>query len=98
MARRREDRRRAAAGSARACGLTGREVGVRQYLAEGLTAATIAHRLGCSVRTVTTHTASRYREVGVHDRLTAVLGAQRRGVLPAVSPETTPGGRRRAGR
>lgn len=84
----------AAAGSARACGLTGREVGVLQCLAEGLTAAAIAHRLGCSVRTVTTHTTSLYRKLGVHDRLTAVLEAQRRGVLPAVSPATTPCGRR----
>ncbi len=83
-----------AAGSARACGLTGREVGVLQCLAEGLTAAAVAHRLGCSVRTVTTHTASLYRKLGVHDRLSAVLEAQRRGILPALSPATPPRGRR----
>jgi DNA-binding CsgD family transcriptional regulator len=91
----------AAAGSARACGLTGREIGVLQCLSEGLTAAAVAHRLGCSVRTVTTHTTSLYRKLGVHDRLSAVLEAQRRGILPAVSPAptttrtpTTPRGRR----
>jgi DNA-binding CsgD family transcriptional regulator len=84
----------AAAESARACGLTGREIGVLQCLAEGLTAAAVAHRLGCAVRTVTTHTSSLYRKLGVHDRLAAVLEAQRRGILPAVSPGATPNARR----
>ncbi len=83
-----------AARSARDCGLTGREVGVLQCLAEGLTAGATAHRLGCSVRTITTHTASVYRKLGVHDRLTAVLEAQRRGILAVLTPGATSRDRR----
>ncbi|PWW24009.1 regulatory LuxR family protein [Geodermatophilus normandii] len=67
---------------AREAGLTGRETAVLLCLADGLTAGAAAHRLGCSVRTVTTHAARVYRKLGVHDRLTAVLEAQRRGILP----------------
>jgi DNA-binding CsgD family transcriptional regulator len=73
---------------AAAAGLTGRETAVLLCLADGLTAGATAHRLGCSVRTVTTHTARMYRKLGVHDRLTAVLEAQRRGILP--SPAVAP--------
>ncbi|MGY1726486.1 LuxR C-terminal-related transcriptional regulator [Geodermatophilus sp. SYSU D01062] len=68
---------------AREAGLTCRETAVLLCLAEGLTATATAHRLGCSTRTVTTHAARLYRKLGVHDRLTAVLEAQRRGILPA---------------
>ncbi|MGY1731120.1 LuxR C-terminal-related transcriptional regulator [Geodermatophilus sp. SYSU D01045] len=68
---------------ARAAGLTCRETAVLVCLAEGLTATATAHRLGCSTRTVTTHAARLYRKLGVHDRLTAVLEAQRRGILAA---------------
>ncbi len=71
----------AAEAGARDAGLTGREVSVLMCLAEGLTAAAIAHRLGCSVRTVGTHTGNIYRKLGVVDRLTAVLVAQQRGIL-----------------
>ncbi len=67
---------------AREVGLTSRETAVLLCLADGLTAGATAHRLGCSARTVTTHTARLYRKLGVHDRLTAVLEAQRRGILP----------------
>ncbi|WP_369254819.1 helix-turn-helix transcriptional regulator [Geodermatophilus amargosae] len=67
---------------AREAGLTGRETAVLLCLADGLTAGAAAHRLGCSARTVTTHAARLYRKLGVHDRLTAVLEAQRRGILP----------------
>ncbi|WP_369133835.1 response regulator transcription factor [Modestobacter sp. I12A-02662] len=66
---------------AREAGLTGREVSVLLCLAEGLTAAAVAHRLGCSVRTVGKHTGNIYRKLGVSDRLTAVLVAQRRGIV-----------------
>ncbi|GAB3321820.1 hypothetical protein GCM10027451_43740 [Geodermatophilus aquaeductus] len=67
--------------SARATGLTGRETAVLLCLADGLTAGAAAHRLGCSARTVTTHAGRLYGKLGVHDRLTAVLEAQRRGIL-----------------
>jgi len=73
----------ALAGSARDAGLTGREVSVLLCLSEGLTATAIAHRLGCSARTVSKHTGNIYRKLGVSDRLTAVLVAQRRGILRA---------------
>jgi DNA-binding CsgD family transcriptional regulator len=78
---------------ARDAGLTGREVSVLLCLSEGLTAAAIAHRLGCSVRTVGKHTGNIYRKLGVSDRLTAVLVAQRRGILRAAvcGPDTGTG-------
>jgi len=66
---------------AREAGLTGRELSVLLCLSEGVTAAAIAHRLGCSVRTVGKHSENIYRKLGVSNRLTAVLEAQRRGVL-----------------
>ena len=66
---------------AREAGLTGREVSVLLCLAEGLTAGAIAHRLGCSVQTVSKHSENLYRKLGVRDRLSAVLDAQRRGIL-----------------
>jgi DNA-binding CsgD family transcriptional regulator len=69
--------------SARDAGLTGREMSVLLCLSEGLTATAIAHRLGCSARTVSKHTGNIYRKLGVSDRLTAVLVAQRRGILRA---------------
>jgi DNA-binding CsgD family transcriptional regulator len=76
-----EGRPGAAESSAREAGLTGRELSVLLGLAEGLTADAIAHRLGCSARTVSKHTENIYRKLGVRDRLMAVLDAQRRGIL-----------------
>jgi DNA-binding CsgD family transcriptional regulator len=80
---RQDDERRtgAAESSARDADLTGRELSVLLYLAEGLTAGAIAHRLGCSPRTVSKHSGNIYRKLGVSDRLSAVLDAQRRGIL-----------------
>lgn len=63
--------------------LTGREVEVLLLLAQDLTAAAAARRLGCSPRTVQKHTANLFLKLEVHDRLGAVLEAQRRGLLPA---------------
>jgi len=65
----------------RAAGLTARELGVLVLLAEGLTAAAIARRLGCSLHTVHKHTGNIYRKLEARDRLTEVLEAQRRGLL-----------------
>lgn len=82
IARWRDERGRAGAeAGVRDAGLTGRELGVLLCLAEGLTAGAIAHRLGCSVRTVGKHSENLYRKLGVRDRLGAVLDAQRRGIL-----------------
>ncbi|MGY1644477.1 response regulator transcription factor [Geodermatophilus sp. SYSU D00703] len=72
----------------RTAGLTARELTVLVLLAEGCTAVAMAHRLGCSPRTVHKHTGSIYRKLEVHDRLAAVLEAQRRGLL--ARPTGTP--------
>jgi DNA-binding NarL/FixJ family response regulator len=72
----------AATVAAREVGLTGREVDVLLMLAEGLTAAAAARRLGCSPRTVQKHVGNLYRKLSVRDRLQAVLEAQQRGLLP----------------
>jgi DNA-binding NarL/FixJ family response regulator len=71
-----------AVAGARDAGLTGRELSVLVLLGQGCSAAGIARRLGCSPRTVQKHVGSIYRKLGVADRLTAVLEAQRRGLLP----------------
>jgi DNA-binding CsgD family transcriptional regulator len=90
---RQDDGSGAAEARAREADLTGRELSVLLCLAEGLTAGAIAHRLGCSPRTVSKHGGNIYRKLGVSDRLSAVLEAQRRGILPG---SAVPG--RRAGR
>lgn len=82
IARWRDEQRRTGAESmVGEAGLTRRELSVLLCLAEGFTAAAIAHRLGCSVRTVSKHSENVYRKLGVRDRLSAVLDAQRRGIL-----------------
>lgn len=63
-------------------GLTGRELEVLLLLGEGLTAAAVARRLCCSPRTVHQHIGRIFHKLEVHDRLGAVLEAQRRGLLP----------------
>lgn len=57
-------------------GITPRELTVLNVLAEGLTAAAIARRLGISVRTVHVHLDRIYRKLGTRDRLTTVLLAK----------------------
>lgn len=71
----------ARAARARAAGLTSREAEVLGLLAEGITAATIGHRLDISVRTVHRHLQSIYTKLGTHDRLTTVLVAESAGLL-----------------
>jgi DNA-binding CsgD family transcriptional regulator len=68
--------------AARDAGLTAREVSVLVLLAEGLTATAVGRRLGCSPRTIEKHACNVYRKLGVGDRISAVLEAQRRGLLP----------------
>lgn len=63
-------------------GLTARQLDVLVLLAEGHTAESIARRLGCSPRTAHKHLEHLYRKLGVTDRLSAVLTAQQRRLLP----------------
>lgn len=62
-------------------GLTPREVTVLVLLADGLTAAAAGRQLGISPRTVLKHQENLYRKLEVHDRVSAVLAAQRLGLL-----------------
>jgi DNA-binding CsgD family transcriptional regulator len=61
--------------------LTPRERSVLGLLAQGLTAGTIARRLGISPRTVQKHLERCYVKLGVTDRLAAVLRAQALGLV-----------------
>jgi DNA-binding CsgD family transcriptional regulator len=65
-------------------GLTARELTVLTLMAEGLTAAAIAHRLVISVHTVTKHQDNLYRKLGTRDRLTTVLLGQQLGLVPSL--------------
>jgi DNA-binding NarL/FixJ family response regulator len=55
--------------------LTRREIEVLDLLAHGLTYALIAHRLGISEHTVTTHIKNTYRKLDVHSGRAAVYRA-----------------------
>jgi DNA-binding CsgD family transcriptional regulator len=66
----------------RAHRLTGREREVLALLAESLTAAAIARRLGISAGTVHKHLAALYRKLGTTDRLATVLRARELGLIP----------------
>jgi len=57
-------------------GLTPRELSVLALLAEGLPTQLIAHRLGCSPRTIYKHLERTYRKLGVRDRVNALRIAQ----------------------
>ena len=78
--------------------LTPRERVVLELLATGSTAEAVAARLAISPRTVHKHQEHLYRKLGASDRLSAVLAAQRLGLLPpagrgrgrAVSPPARP--------
>ncbi|MFK4693424.1 helix-turn-helix transcriptional regulator [Streptomyces pristinaespiralis] len=71
-------------------GLTPRETAVLRLLAEGLPAQTIGRRLHVSVRTVHKHLQSVYRKLDAPDRLSAVLNAQRLGLLDREAPRDVP--------
>jgi DNA-binding CsgD family transcriptional regulator len=55
--------------------LTGRETAVLRLLCSGHTSHAIAHRLGCTARTVEKHLQHIYRKLEVNDRLGAVKRA-----------------------
>jgi non-specific serine/threonine protein kinase len=63
-------------------GITTREHEVLGLLREGITDQELADRLGLSVRTVHTHTASLMRKLDVNSRIAAVRAAHRAGILP----------------
>ncbi|KUO01324.1 hypothetical protein AQJ84_02405 [Streptomyces resistomycificus] len=71
-------------------GLTPRETAVLRLLAEGLPAQAIGRRLHVSVRTVHKHLQSVYRKLDAPDRLSAVLNAQRLGLLAPDAPRNVP--------
>jgi len=62
--------------------LTAREVAVLALVADGHTAGAGARRLLIGERTVHKHLQHLYAKLGVTDRLSAVLTAQRLGILP----------------
>jgi ATP/maltotriose-dependent transcriptional regulator MalT len=61
--------------------LTPRELSVLTLVADGLTAAAVARRLVVAERTVHKHLERAYAKLGVSDRVSAVLRAQRLGIL-----------------
>ncbi|MDN5859207.1 MAG: helix-turn-helix transcriptional regulator, partial [Pseudonocardia sp.] len=66
---------------ANAVRLTPRELAVLDLLAAGHTAGAMGRRLQIAERTVQKHLERIYTKLGVTDRLSAVLRAQRIGVL-----------------
>ena len=70
--------------------LTPRELAVLGLVADGLTAAAAARRLVVAERTVHKHLERVYAKLGVSDRVSAVLRAQRLGVLPGTALAATP--------
>jgi DNA-binding CsgD family transcriptional regulator len=62
--------------------LTPRELAVLVLVADGLTATAAARRLVVAERTVHKHLERIYAKFGVSDRVSAVLRAQRLGILP----------------
>jgi DNA-binding CsgD family transcriptional regulator len=64
--------------------LTERQVEILSNIRDGLTAEAVAHRCGISTRTAQKHLEHIYRKLGCHDKVTAVLTAERAGLLRAV--------------
>jgi len=62
--------------------LTPRELSVLALVSDGLTAAAVARRLMVAERTVHKHLERTYAKLGVSDRVSAVLRAQRLRILP----------------
>lgn len=60
-------------------GLSAREADVLRLIAQGLPNKQIAQRLGIAERTVKVHVGSLFRRIGVADRTSAALWAQRNG-------------------
>jgi len=62
--------------------LTRRELEILSFMASGMTAVAIGHRLRISPRTVRKHVENSYSKLGVHDRLEAVSYCRQIGLLP----------------
>ena len=71
-------------------GLTPREMEVLQLLSQGLLATSMAARLAISPRTVHRHLGNIYMKLGTHDRLSTVMFAHSRGLLPSREPTISP--------
>ncbi|MDX6244701.1 MAG: hypothetical protein QOE76_2424 [Frankiales bacterium] len=65
--------------------LTQRELTVLGLFADGLTSTGAAYRLGAAPRTIDKHAERIYRKLGVHDRATAVMAANRLGLRSAAT-------------
>lgn len=61
--------------------LTARQLQVLRVMAEGLTTAAIARRLGISPHTAARHVEAVYAALGTHDRASTVLTGYRLGLL-----------------
>ncbi|MEV6304226.1 LuxR C-terminal-related transcriptional regulator [Actinoplanes sp. NPDC051861] len=72
-------------------GITPRELAVLTLLAEGLTVAATARRLGIAPRTVAKHQENLQRKLATCDRLNTVLRAQRLGLVPVPDPSAHAG-------
>lgn len=70
-------------------GLTVREGEVLTLIAEGLSNADIARRLGISTATVKTHINNLFAKAGLHDRAQAVRYAYREGLAQPPGPDIT---------
>jgi DNA-binding CsgD family transcriptional regulator len=64
-------------------GLTLREIEVLRLLSEGLLASTIGARLAISPRPVHRHLSNIYSKLGTHDRLSTVMFAASRQLIPS---------------
>jgi DNA-binding CsgD family transcriptional regulator len=64
-----------------ATSLTPREVEVLQGLVDGYLPKQLAHRLGCSHRTINSHLGNIYRKLGVGDRAGAVVAGLQQGLV-----------------
>jgi len=69
-----------------AIALTERQMEILCYVRDGLTAEAVARRCGISTRTAQKHLEHIYRKLGCHDKVTAVLTAERVGLLAAAAP------------
>jgi DNA-binding NarL/FixJ family response regulator len=66
------------------------EIAVLQQVAQGLTTKEVAHLLGISRRTVTTHLSHVFEKLGVHNRVALVERARSLGYLSADSVSALP--------
>jgi DNA-binding CsgD family transcriptional regulator len=66
--------------------LTIRQIEILRHIRDGLTADAAARRCNISTRTVHKHLEQIYRKLNCHDKITAVLAAERAGLLKPSAP------------